>query len=460
MDIVKFREHLVLYPSATCNLKCTYCYIDKNPALERIDKILDESFADENYYFDFARKVYPDKNQLKFIEFWGGESSPHLNRTYNTIEKLCGYYPNISNFFMSTNFTYRKEFDDNFFGFVNILNRFPNRRFHFTLQVSIDGPAFITDTNRGPNVTKVVCDHLYDFAKTASNKLQGGNVTVDIQFKATLTSKWINKLIDYQDDADCKKSIIEYYKFFDDIKTKFDSIKFTNELRLCIGVPNTACPGPHTVQDGKDFAKFCRISREIQNEIYTGNNPFTNYQNIMMYQPNGQINYNEVNSYCGYCGGCGSGQSVVGLLPYGYVSCCHNGFVNLIEDYKKESIRRGDDKKDSYLDFRLFMDQSNYFIKTLDEYNEKYQYNVAFNYDNLSSTKLANMALQINMLARAGQVDEQYKDTKEALHGAYYIAAATAFCMRDNVATTGSSVLTPIGLYRLLLNGAREYIEQ
>ena len=38
------RRNLILYTTAICNLKCTYCYIDKNPALQKIDKILDESF--------------------------------------------------------------------------------------------------------------------------------------------------------------------------------------------------------------------------------------------------------------------------------------------------------------------------------------------------------------------------------------------------------------------------------
>ena len=34
------KETLILYTSALCNLKCTYCYIDKNPILKDIDNTL------------------------------------------------------------------------------------------------------------------------------------------------------------------------------------------------------------------------------------------------------------------------------------------------------------------------------------------------------------------------------------------------------------------------------------
>ena len=33
----KFRSICVLYLTATCNLNCSYCYIDKSPVLQKID---------------------------------------------------------------------------------------------------------------------------------------------------------------------------------------------------------------------------------------------------------------------------------------------------------------------------------------------------------------------------------------------------------------------------------------
>lgn len=65
--MVKDRRVLILYSTAVCNLKCTYCFIDKNPALVKIDNILHESFQGD-YYFDFAKEVFPDPEQLTEIQ--------------------------------------------------------------------------------------------------------------------------------------------------------------------------------------------------------------------------------------------------------------------------------------------------------------------------------------------------------------------------------------------------------
>ena len=48
-------ETCVLYDDSICNLKCRYCYIDKNPALLEIDRILADSFKND-YYFNFSKK--------------------------------------------------------------------------------------------------------------------------------------------------------------------------------------------------------------------------------------------------------------------------------------------------------------------------------------------------------------------------------------------------------------------
>ena len=67
------RYSVVLYPYALCNLNCTYCFIDKNPALSVIDKMLKDSFEDPNYYIDFITE-FVNPNNLTFMQFWGGEN--------------------------------------------------------------------------------------------------------------------------------------------------------------------------------------------------------------------------------------------------------------------------------------------------------------------------------------------------------------------------------------------------
>ena len=75
----------VLYTTATCNLNCNYCYIDKGPILQKIDKLLEDSYKDD-YYYNFIKKIF-NKENLKRIEFWGGEPSYGLKRSIPTVIK-------------------------------------------------------------------------------------------------------------------------------------------------------------------------------------------------------------------------------------------------------------------------------------------------------------------------------------------------------------------------------------
>lgn len=449
MNITKQRNHLVLYTTATCNLNCVYCYIDKNPALVKIDKELDKSFHGD-YYYNFAKEMFPNPEQLEWVEFWGGEPSLRLDRAYHTVEKLIRHYPNLTHFFMSTNFT-GENWNEQFWGFLKLLQKFPKRHFYFHLQLSLDGPKYINDAQRGSHVTDRFESHFVDYIHSVNKMLSlpENNVSVIAQFKPTLTSGIIRELI-----AD-KQNIIDYYRFFDSFKEYFDThVSLKKETAdLYLTIPNTATPSPHTKQDGIDFAKFCRYCAKIGEENRTGKKYFKYFSSIMPFRPQGCINYDS-HSYCHSCGACGSGRNIVGLLPFDYISCCHNGFVNLLSDYKLAAEKN----KDTVLDFRLFMDNSNYMIRTKDSYLQ-YEKNVTYAYSDTSWLKLANIAAIINLLAKNHQIDAKFQKPREAQKAALFLQSAAAYCFRDNIATTGSVGMVPVGILKLLLNGAMEVIQ-
>ena len=58
----------------------------------------------------------------------------------------------------------------------------------------------------------------------------------------------------------------------------------------------------------------------------------------------------------------------------------------------------------------------------------------------------------------AGQVDEKYLDEEEALKAALFLQERTAYCIKDNYNRTGSFTCVPVGIIKLLLNGAIEYL--
>lgn len=440
--MLKDRDTLVLYTTSVCNLKCKYCYIDKNPALKKIDDILDKSFKGD-YYFEFAKEIFPDRNQLKEIQIWGGEPSLGLHRCYYTLEKIISYYPKFKSLMTSTNFTI-DNWCEEFYGLLNVFSKFPQRNFDVSLQLSLDGPEYINDGSRGQGVTKKFKNTFRKMLDTISDNLPN-NVNLRWFFKPTLDNDSISKL-------QTKERIIEYYRFFEDFYDKSQNyIKDNFNYSLCI--PNTACPSPHTKDDGKRFANFCRICREIEDdgvEKY-----FKYYNSIMPFRP--RQDYTRFKTYQCTGGVCGTGKMVVGLLPNRMISACHNGFVDLISDYKKECMKHLGEN--TVLDTKFFEDNKSTRMTMTQDGLSKYELQIENFYINGTKARIVNSASLINMLARTHQIDIKYIDRKEALNAAYFIQESTSYCIRDNINTTGCMSLPPVGLYKLLLNGAREYIE-
>ena len=76
-----------------------------------------------------------------------------------------------------------------------------------------------------------------------------------------------------------------------------------------------------------------------------------------------------------------------------------------------------------------------------------------------SCFEILNLVSEIQLLALNNQIDKQYLDLNKAVEGANFLVMHTAYCIRDNIGSTGSRSLVPVGLIKLLLNGAKEYIE-
>lgn len=166
------------------------------------------------------------------------------------------------------------------------------------------------------------------------------------------------------------------------------------------------------------------------------------------------------NSYCGLdcgCGTCGTGDIILGLLPNRMISTCHNGFVELIQDYKQHAP----DLEDYQIEKTLFTynKDENAMICTQEEYS-LYERQIQRAFCREAVFQTTEMAAVIREMARLGQVDKKYLDPKEAVLGAHFIQHVTSSCIRDNVGVSGSKYLFQMGNYRLFLNGAKEEIQQ
>lgn len=434
------RDHktLCIFPSATCNLSCVYCNIEKNEHLVKIDKIIADSFADENYYFDFVKKIFPYRFQLERLETWGGEPFLHIERIYGLLHKLIEYYPFFRTFYSSTNFSF-PEWPEKAWGIIEEFGKHPGKDFQIEFQLSIDGPEALNDYNRGKGVTKKCLKNFNVFINQIKERLPK-NIHLHFAIKNTLNLENIKELNSIE-------KIVEYYSFFEkNIIQPLIDLKFQvgeNMVSITPGIPNMASPMPATKLDGirfKEFVKNCRtIEKNKMLKYHKSVTPFCSNEPFVK------------NSYKKPTCGCGDGFVRVGLLPKYYITSCNEGFLYIDGDYLSLEKEKTDKiiKSANNCLRNLCMTENQYSI-----YQEKTRYFI-----NESATSISsNTASYIHLLAACGQIDEKYLNIQEAIKAGNYITSNLTFCIKDNYGVTGSKSLVPDGHLKLLLNGALDYI--
>ena len=440
------RSTVVLYTCGVCNLNCRYCTIDKNPILKQIDNELEESFKGD-YYFERFKAYLPRKDQLKRIETWGGEPFLRMDRIYPTLRKIIEYYPFFNEMFSSTNFAY-DEWLDQFLGLMNVLGEYPYRKFTYELQLSVDGPAYINDANRGEGVTERCIANFDKLLKA----IEEGKLQKNIQLNLTIKGTW---------DTDCihklngKQKLIEFFQFYENAYIRKVMDKGYEHVFMGTSVPNTAVPAPVTQADGKVFAELVTKCREIEDEneyehyfkYYKCITPFTNLQcskDCTKYECQG--------------GGCGSGVYMLGFLPHNTLSLCHEGFTQLVDAYKDYAKDRNDEKLTISIDKFL----SHRFVPmcVTDEQYAEHERKMSYYQMANTTARISSTVAMIIALAMAEEIDQKYLDEREALKAAHYIFMNTAFCIKNNYMVAGSFATECDDLCKLLLNGALDKLTQ
>lgn len=440
------RNTIVLYTCGVCNLNCRYCTIDKNPSLKQIDNLLEESFQGD-YYFNRIKEYFPRKDQLRRVETWGGEPFLKMERIYPLIHKLIEYYPYFNEMFSSTNFAYDEWFDK-FMGLMDCFAAYPYRHFTYCLQLSVDGPEYINDVNRGNGVTSKC---ISNFDKLV-NFIKEGKFPSNVELNCVLKGTW---------DADCirklnnKEKLIEFFQFYEDAYINKIQVLNMPNIKMNPSIPNAAVPAPITKEDGEIFANLVKLCREIEQEN-------TVYQYFKYYRVITPFADNICFTCNGYCSegrhNCGSGSSMLGLLPHNLVSACHEGFVQLVEQYKEFAATRPDQALSVTLD-KFIADHPVPMCTTDDGYRLHEQKMQCYNVIN-QTMQLSSTVDMIIALAMAGQIEPLYLKEENAFFAASYMAANTAFCIKNNYAVTGSFILESVDLYKLFLNGALQYLIQ
>ena len=370
-----------------------------------------------------------------------------MERIFPLLHKIIDYYPCFNHMYSSTNFSY-DEWIDKFLGLMNVFAQYPNRDFIYNLQLSVDGPEYINDNNRGIGVTKKCIENFDKLVNAIKENGFPSNVELQITLKGTWDTDCIHQL-------NSKEKLIEFFQFYEN--NYHDKIHQLNLPNVVIyeTIPNTAVPAPVTKHDGEIFAELIKKCQEIEDENEFAHY-FKYYSKITPFQGNDcmtPISYS-AGSRCN----CGTGNAVLGLLPHNLVSACHEGFTLMADKYKEYANSRSDNNLSVSLN-EFLKDNPVPMCMTDDKYID-YERKMSYYNNDLATAQVASEVTLITALAMAGQIDSRYLNEYEALKAIQYMSYNSAYCIKANYSITGSFLLESTGLYKLFLNGALPLLTQ
>lgn len=448
------HKSIVLYDTALCNLKCRYCFISKNNAMLELDKEIENSFSDPNYYIDLAKHYYgTDLQEVERIEVWGGEPLLFLSRTFGVIERMIEESPAFHEILFSSNYSH-----DNVVPsiqeLVKILSKYPDRKFKILTQISCDGPTELNDGGRGEGVTQRILDNFHTLIENQYFVTDTPNIEVKMVVKPTLDMTNFSNLLerDYN---------IYYYKFFED--NFIEPVMQLHNPRIYITPPkpNLAVPAEYTQEHGLILRDIVKLQRDIEQENLESR-IFKYYNNITLFDKSRDIKFDTADNYFYNGGFCGTGRGMIGLLPEGKACGCHRCFADYSEEYSKQ-FKAGIPTDSSIITSDSFA-SSNYMVfNNKGEYEDHVRRIATYYFDkdvdiNYSSTLMSSQTTELKTLAFCGLVEEKYKDTQIAAATVKNILSNMPGCLTDNLITCKVPMCASNHQFKLFCNGAIDYI--
>lgn len=224
-------SNVTLYLTSKCNLQCQYCYIKKyQDFLNETDISIAENLLS---YWDQVLNFNENiKYTLQSLTFWGGEPFLEFDRIYSVVPFFLKECKFLNTFYFSTNFTLENEVNK-LQHFINFLQENYKRKFTIYLQLSIDGPLFINDKNRGEGSTQ---KFINNFNLLKKLKIDSRQIQIRISFKPTLLKEDLYLLSQYD-------NLNQYFKFF-------EQFGYSGEWTF-------AAPQEWNKQDGELYAWIC-----------------------------------------------------------------------------------------------------------------------------------------------------------------------------------------------------------
>lgn len=444
--INQFYEHpqvvaVELFAAGWCNLECKYCYIPKTNFLKKVHRKIISRIKDGSLANDII-DIYGDT--LQSIAHWGTEPTLTVGLFkpfYEKIEKAC---PQLKEIKISSNFMTPP---------TNLLKWVTqvipqNRKFDVSIQVSLDGPPFITDKNRIGGSTGQIVENCLKFTKMLNDVGTMHNVSMHL--------KPTNGAEDILAMANMDKAT-EYYEFFDKFMTDWNEANHEKLINISISCdPTLVLPGAYTTEDGKAFYQFVLNQIELQKREWKSiAPPESNYYHRFK---NKKLFYRELFTKQKMFT-CSAGDSCYGSGDKEGVSYfCHQAFYMNYPEYYDEVRKYGlDEQTMEAIDMeRSEIIKEHFIIHKEDHLKTIKSMHLSRAYNDFLEGKISHTIGQILAMADCGQINPIYKDIKLAEQLAYF--SQVIDCPINNIMITSSSMVGSSSLLRVFGNGAFENI--
>lgn len=428
--------------SADCNMACQYCYIDKNKKeMHDYNIKIRQALQDGSFLSHMKEKFEHQVNLIDQISLWGAEPTINGDLFENFIVECLDYFTKVDKIMFSTNALLGAEFLYNKF-FLPLIHytESRNRKIHFELQLSLDGPPEYNDASRHPGATENTLETAYYLIQNTpkNHELFSLNlftkITLDISYMRDMVNKGIEK---FQ----------WYFDFLDEIQAKAEQLIGDNKtIRNCqlFSSPTLVNPGYYTIEDGKYFAEWIKMLPRVNREKWVSQRKHIPlfYQCVnalidMIDQENPYLNtYNRFS--------CSSGKSNYTIDWDGTLYACNrlarNAALNDEDKYKGAMIANS----------------------TIDHPKGatwlKRTYAMSVYHNDIASRK-AFFDSVVLMMAKSGQIDKKYLDDAEARLILFYMITGINCHIGTEEDHTGNPFVPCASYLRLLGNGAKEALE-
>lgn len=427
-----------------CPHKCTYCYIPKSEVMKELHQ---EIIADleTGEYIERLKKIYGDG--LETLGFWGTEPTLTLDLIQPMLPQLTQAFPKLKEMSFSTAMIAVEPIAK----FIKALQGYGIK---LKVQVSLDGPAFITDKNRFPRAAEKVPQKFFALVSAIQNQRGGAmpfpptiipglaerNLPTEVEFhwKATLTIENIKEMNDNSSKID------EYYRYFERLDNKFDEINQSENISLVKGnhPPTLEAPGNYTSEDGREFAQFLNNLRQ------------KGHRSIYSFRLGKLLDFWEELGTKKRMFTCSAGDSNSGIGDSWHI--CHRSFYLNDSRYVNSVLQQDIANWDaSHFKAGTIDLLRKYYIVDMNQDAEMIRLRyVMRNYHDFWRLQIGYVKAMMTELALARQADHRYLENDE-LNTIFALFVNTAWsCPVENILNTGNIYLVPLSMLRMFGNGA------